>query len=71
MSWLHIMIFIPFIFAIFIPLLYKLFNEKFHIGWLIITDPFTHLFIFSFLYSYYFYRKGNDFHFNMDSIPWY
>ena len=49
MSWLHIMIFIPFVFAIFIPLLYKLFNEKFHIGWLIIPIP---LLIFIYLASY-------------------
>ena len=49
MSWLHIMIFIPFVFAIFIPLLYKLFNEKFHIGWLIIPIP---LLIFLYLASY-------------------
>ncbi|WP_428908877.1 Na+/H+ antiporter subunit A [Niallia sp. Krafla_26] len=49
MSWLHIMIFIPFIYAIIIPFLYKLFNHKFHTGWLVIPIP---ILIFIYLSSY-------------------
>ena len=65
MSWLHIMIFIPFIFAIFIPLLYKLFNEKFHTGWLIIPIPLLIFLYLAYLYSHYFQWKGND-----STLPW-
>ena len=49
MSWLHIMIFIPFIYAIIIPLLYKLFNHRFHTGWLVLPIP---ILIFVYLTTY-------------------
>ena len=49
MSWLHIMIFIPFAFAIIVPLLYKLFNQKLHIGWLVLPIP---ILIFTYLSTY-------------------
>ncbi|WP_433958919.1 Na+/H+ antiporter subunit A [Cytobacillus horneckiae] len=39
MSLLHIMILIPFIFAIFVPLLYKLFNSRIHTGWFVLIIP--------------------------------
>ncbi|MDQ0269882.1 Na+/H+ antiporter subunit A [Cytobacillus purgationiresistens] len=39
MSLLHIMILIPFIFAIFVPLLYKFFNPRIHTGWFVLIIP--------------------------------
>ena len=49
MSWLPIMIIIPFIFAIFIPILYKMFTPRIHTGWFVFPIP---LLIFFFLLSY-------------------
>ncbi len=43
------MIFIPFITAIFIPILYKLFAPRIHIGWLVLPIP---LLIFSYLVTF-------------------
>ncbi|MED1603850.1 Na+/H+ antiporter subunit A [Cytobacillus kochii] len=39
MTILHIMILIPFVFAIFVPLLYKYFNKRLHTGWFVILIP--------------------------------
>lgn len=33
------MILIPFVFAIFVPLLYKYFNKRLHTGWFVILIP--------------------------------
>lgn len=44
---LHMLIFIPFVFAMAIPLLYKLFHPKIHLGWFVLLIPlviFLHLF---------------------------
>lgn len=49
MSWLPIMIIIPFIFAIFIPILYKLFTARIHTGWFVFPIP---LLIFIYLLTY-------------------
>ena len=49
MSWLPIMIIIPFIFAIFIPILYKLFTPRIHTGWFVFPIP---LLIFIYLLFY-------------------
>ena len=43
------MIFIPFITAIFIPILYKLFAPRIHIGWLVLPIP---LLLFSYLLTF-------------------
>src|SRR5690606_30513220 len=49
MSWLHLMIFIPFLFAIFVPYLYKHFVHKIHTGWFVLIVP---AFIFIYLLTY-------------------
>jgi multicomponent Na+:H+ antiporter subunit A len=49
LSWLPIMIIIPFIFAIFIPILYKLFTPRIHTGWFVFPIP---LLIFIYLLTY-------------------
>jgi len=46
---LHILILIPFVFAIAIPFLHKLFHPKIHLGWFVLLIPlviFLHLFRF-------------------------
>ena len=48
LSWLHIMIFLPFIFALFIPLIYKSLNPRVHTGWFVLPIPFV---IFLYLLS--------------------
>lgn len=47
--WIHIFIFIPFLFAIFIPFLYKKFSIKIHTGWFVLFIP---TLIFIYLFSY-------------------
>lgn len=49
MSWLPIMIIIPFIFAVFIPILYKVFTPRIHTGWFVFPIP---LLIFIYLLTY-------------------
>ncbi|MCQ6273942.1 Na+/H+ antiporter subunit A [Bacillus sp. V3B] len=49
MSWLPIMIVIPFITTIFIPILYKLFIPRIHTGWFVFPIP---LLIFIYLLTY-------------------
>lgn len=49
MSWIHLLILIPFLYAIIVPFLYKKFLPKIHTGWFIIIAP---LAIFLFLISY-------------------
>lgn len=39
MSWLHVMIFIPFIFAILVPFVYKWFSVRVHTGWFVLAAP--------------------------------
>lgn len=67
MSWLHIMIFIPFVFAIIIPFLYKLFNQKIHTGWFVLPIP---ILIFSYLSTYIStISKGQTFSYTFSWIP--
>ncbi|MFE8697196.1 Na+/H+ antiporter subunit A [Cytobacillus sp. FJAT-53684] len=49
MSWLHIMIFIPFIFALFVPFVYKWFTPQVHTGWFVLAAP---LAVFLYLLKY-------------------
>ncbi len=49
MSWLHIMIFAPFVAALLVPFLYKLVNPRIHIGWFALSVP---LLIFLYLLAY-------------------
>ncbi|WP_299088949.1 Na+/H+ antiporter subunit A [uncultured Metabacillus sp.] len=49
MSWLHLMILIPFIFAIAVPYLYKKFTPRIHTGWFVLFVP---LLIFSNLLTF-------------------
>ncbi|MFZ7942728.1 proton-conducting transporter membrane subunit [Neobacillus sp. 19] len=49
MSWLHMMILLPFIFALVVPYVYKKFNPRFHTGWFVLVIPlviFIHLLTF-------------------------
>ncbi|KKI89047.1 cation:proton antiporter [Bacillus sp. SA1-12] len=39
MSWLHLLILIPFIFAIAVPYLYKKFTPRIHTGWFVLFVP--------------------------------
>lgn len=48
-SWLHIMIFIPFVFAFFVPFIYKSFTPRIHTGWFVLAVPFV---IFLYLMQY-------------------
>ncbi|MGY3714338.1 Na+/H+ antiporter subunit A [Sutcliffiella cohnii] len=45
MNWLLLMIFLPFIFAIIVPALYKIFNPRIHTGWFVLVVP-TVIFIY-------------------------
>ena len=49
MSWLHIAILFPFLFAVFVPLLYKSFTPRIHTGWFVVSVP---LFIFIYLLTF-------------------
>lgn len=49
MSWLHIVIIAPFVAALPVAFLYKLFNPRIHTGWFALSVP---LLIFSYLLSY-------------------
>lgn len=48
MSLMHVMIFLPFLFAIIVPFLYKYFNDRIHTGWFVMFVPLT---IFIYLIS--------------------
>ncbi|MFT8321341.1 MAG: Na+/H+ antiporter subunit A [Bacillus sp. (in: firmicutes)] len=41
MPWLHIFILMPFLFAIFVPILYKKFVSRIHTGWFVFIIPFA------------------------------
>ena len=49
MSWLHVMIFIPFIYACLVPVIHKRVVPTIHTGWFILAVPFI---IFIYLISY-------------------
>lgn len=48
MSWVHLMIVLPLLFAVFIPLLYKAF-PRIHTGWFVLVVPVV---IFGYLATY-------------------
>ncbi|MDM5229010.1 Na+/H+ antiporter subunit A [Cytobacillus sp. NJ13] len=39
MSWLHIMILIPFLYAIVVPFIYRMFTPRIHTGWFVLVVP--------------------------------
>ncbi|KMY48774.1 Na+/H+ antiporter subunit A [Peribacillus loiseleuriae] len=65
MNWLPIMILIPFIFAIFVPLIYKLLTPRIHTGWFVLFVPLT-LFIYLLRYIPAI-AKGKTIH---NTVPW-
>jgi multicomponent Na+:H+ antiporter subunit A len=65
LSWLHIMIFMPFIFAVLVPFLYKKFTPRIHTGWFVLFVP---LLICTYLLSFIpQISKGNTAY---ATIPW-
>lgn len=65
MQWLHLMILLPFIFAVFIPFLYKKFNPRLHTGWFVLSIP---LVLFTYLIS--FIPKISNGNTIMATVPW-
>lgn len=65
MQLLHLMILLPFIFAVSVPFLYKKFNERVHTGWFVLAVPLV-LFIYltTFIPSI---SNGNPI---MATLPW-
>ncbi|MCM3693449.1 Na+/H+ antiporter subunit A [Neobacillus niacini] len=64
-SWLHIMIFIPFLFAIGVPYIYKQLTPRIHTGWFVLSIP---LVIFAYLFTYLpNISEGNTF---TETVPW-
>ncbi|MCM3765999.1 Na+/H+ antiporter subunit A [Neobacillus niacini] len=49
MSWLHLLILLPFIFAAVVPYIYRKFTPRIHTGWFVLVIP---LVIFAFLLSF-------------------
>ncbi|MDD4359905.1 MAG: Na+/H+ antiporter subunit A [Syntrophaceticus sp.] len=67
MSWLHILIFTPFIVALVVPLLYKQFVHRIHTGWFALGVP---ILIFLYLLSYIpAISQGNTLIFTLAWIP--
>lgn len=65
MSWIHVMVLTPFIFATIVPYLYKKFNQKIHTGWFVFLIP---VFIFAYLITFIpEISGGNTF---MKILPW-
>ncbi|MED4454080.1 Na+/H+ antiporter subunit A [Metabacillus fastidiosus] len=65
MSWLHMMIFFPFIFAAFVPFLYKQFNPRIHTGWFVLFVPLCiFLYLSTFIHGI---SKGST---TLATIPW-
>lgn len=63
--WLHMMILIPFIFAIGVPYLYKQFTPRIHTGWFVLFIPLViFVYLFSFIPQI---SEGNTF---KATIPW-
>lgn len=65
MQLLHLMILLPFVFAVIVPFLYKKFNERIHTGWFVLAVPLV-LFIYltTFIPSI---SNGNPI---MATLPW-
>ncbi len=49
MTWLYVMILLPFIFAFFVPFIYKLTVRRVHTGWFVLAVPFV---VFLYLLQY-------------------
>ncbi|WP_449538980.1 Na+/H+ antiporter subunit A [Ferdinandcohnia sp. Marseille-Q9671] len=49
MYWIHFSIMVPFIFALFIPFIYRKFNSRIHTGWFVFFVP---LLIFAYLVTF-------------------
>ncbi|MEH7225531.1 Na+/H+ antiporter subunit A [Bacillus sp. JJ1566] len=65
MYWFHFLIMLPFIFAVFVPILYKKFTPRIHTGWFVFFVP---LLIFSYLITFIpTIANGNTI---ITSIPW-
>ncbi|MEH7386451.1 Na+/H+ antiporter subunit A [Bacillus sp. JJ1521] len=65
MYWFQFLIMLPFIFAVFVPILYKKFTPRIHTGWFVIFVP---LLIFSYLITFIpTIANGNTI---ITSIPW-
>ncbi len=64
-SWFHIIILIPFIFAIFVPILYKQFNPRIHTGWFVLFIP-----VFLFIYFLRFIPKLSNGESILLTAPW-
>ncbi|MBZ5753019.1 Na+/H+ antiporter subunit A [Metabacillus rhizolycopersici] len=65
MSWLHFVILIPFVFAIFVPFFYKHFTPRIHTGWFVLAVP---LLVFLYLLRYIPHiSNGKTIH---HSVPW-
>ncbi|HHU16924.1 MAG: Na+/H+ antiporter subunit A [Anaerovoracaceae bacterium] len=57
MSYFHLVIATPFIFALLVPVLYKKINPRIHTGWFVLIIPLV-LFIYFLSYSFDIYEKG-------------
>ncbi|MED4350815.1 Na+/H+ antiporter subunit A [Schinkia azotoformans] len=65
MQLLHLMIFLPFLFVVFIPFLYKRFNSQLHTGWFVLFIPLILL-----LYLVTFIPKVSNGNTIFASMPW-
>ncbi len=65
MSWLHITILLPFIFAMAVPYIYKRFTPRIHTGWFVLIIP---LVIFAYLLT--FIPKISSRNTVFESVPW-
>lgn len=67
MSWLHVIILLPFLFAFFVPFIYKSSVQRIHTGWFVLAVPFI---IFLFLLQYIpMVSKGNTLLFHLPWMP--
>jgi multicomponent Na+:H+ antiporter subunit A len=65
LSWLHIMILVPFLFALFVPFIYKMVTPRIHTGWFVLFVP---ILIFLYLFAYIpIISSGESIY---SSIPW-
>ncbi|RKD25941.1 Na+/H+ antiporter subunit A [Ammoniphilus oxalaticus] len=65
MSWLHLMILVPFISALFVPFIYNRFTPKLHIGWIMLLVPLS---IFVYLFQF-ISDISNGFSY-LETVPW-
>lgn len=65
MTWLHVFILIPFIFAIFVPLIYRFTLPRIHTGWFVLAVPFA-IFLYLLRYIPIVSNGDNVYH----SVPW-